>query len=86
MHNVQTDIGIEISLHMIDRLLIDKRMTRKDLADKIGAKKQHVSMWLNGKVPIPERHMVAIAKALGVDSRVIFPDRKALEKLADRRD
>jgi transcriptional regulator with XRE-family HTH domain len=78
----KSDMEVDIAIHMIDRLLVQKNMQRKDLAEKVGVTKAAVSMWLNGKYPIPEKYMIAIARALGVDSRMIFPDRKVAARLS----
>jgi transcriptional regulator with XRE-family HTH domain len=78
----KSDIEVDIAIHMIDRLLVQKNMHRKDLAEKVGVTKAAVSQWLNGKYRIPEKYMIAIARALGVDSRMIFPDRTVLSKLS----
>ena len=71
-----SEVRIEIALHMIDRLLIQKNMSRKELADRLSVTKTAVTMWLNGSCEISERRIIQIAKILGVDSRVIFPDRR----------
>lgn len=71
-----SQIRIDIALHMIDRLLIERNMSRKELADKLDVTKQAVTQWLNGTCEISERRIIQIAKILGVDSRIIFPDRR----------
>ena len=59
---------------MIRQLLVENGMSHNDLAMKLGVDRTTVVKWLGGRVPIPDRRKVAIAKALGVDSRTIFPD------------
>jgi len=77
-------LKFDIALHVIDRLLAQKGMNRVELAEKLGVDRSTVTKWFMGEVDIPEHRMIPIAQILGVDSRVIFPDARILEKLSKR--
>lgn len=48
-------------------------LTQQELADKVGVRQAAVSQWESGHVAPSVTHQVAIAQALRVDGRILFP-------------
>lgn len=50
--------------------------TDSDLAERLEVDKTMVSKWVNGLTEPPLARKIQIAKVLGVDSRLVFPEEK----------
>ena len=51
-----------------------RNKTDGDLADALGVDRTLVSKWLNDVVEPPIERKIHIAKVLGIDSRLLFPE------------
>lgn len=58
------------------QLWYSRGRTDSDLARSIKVHQSLVSKWLSGAVEPPIDRKIQIAKAIGVDSRLIFPEEK----------
>lgn len=53
-----------------------KNRTDGDLAEMMSVDKSLISKWLSGTAEPPLERKIQLAKALGIDSRMIFPETK----------
>ena len=51
-----------------------KNRTDSDLAKSIGVDQSLISKWLSGTTEPPLERKIQMAKVLGVDSRMLFPE------------
>jgi len=51
-----------------------KNRTDSDLAKTLNVDQTLISKWLNGVIEPPLERKIELAKALGVDSRLLFPE------------
>lgn len=56
-------------------LLKEKGLKQTNLANLLGVDKSYVNRIVNNKERVPVSMMIRIAKILGVDSRVVFPEK-----------
>lgn len=62
---------MDINTHKFKELLIKKRISQKELEEKLGLPRTRISVWLNRK-SIPIKNVDALNKALGVDLEEYF--------------
>lgn len=51
-----------------------RNRTDSDLAESLGVDGSLVSKWLSGAIDPPIERKIQLARALGVDSRMLFPE------------
>ena len=59
--------------HTLQDLIASQGMSQADFARKISVDRAYINRVLRGKTIPPREMMIKISKALGVDSRVIWP-------------
>lgn len=59
-------------------------LTQSDLARRTGLKRDAISRYANGRTPIPDHKLIAIAQALGTQPSKIVPKRKNLDGIPPR--
>lgn len=67
---------MNIDTHKFKRLLLEKRISQKELEEQLNLPRTRVSVWLNRK-SIPNKYIDAINKVLGVDIVSYFDEQNS---------
>ncbi len=74
---VEVSRALEVPLHLWGEILLlarrERRLTQAQLAEMVRLTQQSISKMEHGEVCPPDRHKLALAVALHVEARVLFP-------------
>ncbi len=86
INEYENDIDFQLEGVLIDineqiiKLMIEKKMTRKNLADKLGCSKAYITRILQGNQNVTVKTLLQIAKALDVEFSLNYKEKYIQKK------